>query len=107
MLVAGFIYATQGRRDKIDSKIFHFKPEEIVDGDTAEWIGAVYALLGEKQLALVWLRRTVQLGNHNYPWYQSDKNWDKLRDDPEFKRIMGEVEGYWKKYNKEFGQPIV
>jgi len=107
MLVAGFIYATQGRRDKIDPKVFHFKPQEIVDGDTAEWIGAVYALLGEKQPALLWLRRTVQLGNHNYSWYQRDKNWDKLRDDPEFKRIMTEVEGYWKKYNEEFGQPIM
>jgi eukaryotic-like serine/threonine-protein kinase len=76
----------------------------VVDGDLAEWIGAVYALLGEKQPALGWLRRAVQLGNHNFPWFQRDKNWDKLREDPEYKRIMLEVEGYWKHYNELFGR---
>src|SRR5579884_3226431 len=106
MLIAGFVYGSRGQRDKVNPKLFHYKPAEIIDGDTAEWIGAVYALLGEKQPALAWLRRTVEVGNHNYPWFQRDKNWDKLRDDPEFKRIMTEVEGYWKKYNEEFGQPI-
>ncbi len=45
---------------------------------------------------------TVQLGNHNYPWFQRDKNWDKLRSDPEFQRIMHEVEGYWKHYQELF-----
>jgi serine/threonine-protein kinase len=72
----------------------------VVDGDVAEWIGAVHALLGEKELALAWLRRAVRLGNHNYPWFQRDKNWDKLRTDPEFQRIMQEVEGYCKKYQE-------
>jgi serine/threonine-protein kinase len=71
-----------------------------VDGDVAEWIGAIHALLGEKESALAWLRRAVQLGNHNYPWFQRDKNWDKLRGDPEFQRILQVVESYWKKYQE-------
>lgn len=75
-----------------------YKPEEIVDGDLAEWIGAVYALLGEKEPALACLRQAVRRGNHNYPWYRRDKNWDKLRGDPAFRRIMSEVQGYWKHY---------
>ena len=76
-------------------------------GDTsnAEKIIAVYALLGEKQPALAWLRRAVQVGNHNFPWFQRDKNWDKLRGDAEFQRIMLEVEGYWKHYDELFGRP--
>ena len=106
MINAAFIYASRGERSKINPKLFRLKPEEVVDGDVAEWVGAMYALLAEKQPALAWLRRAVQLGDHNYPWYQRDKNWEKLRGDPEFKRIMGEVERYWKKYNEEFGQPI-
>ena len=65
----------------------------------------MYALLGEKQPALAWLRRAVQVGNHNFPWFQRDKNWDKLRGDAEFQRIMLEVEGYWKHYNELFGHP--
>ena len=32
-----------------------------------------------------------------------DKNWDKLRGEPEFQRIMREVEGYWKHCTELFG----
>jgi tetratricopeptide (TPR) repeat protein len=103
MVILGIVHAARGERDKINPRIFRYKPEEVVDGDLAEWIGAVYALQGEKEPALAWLRRAVEVGNHNYPWFQRDKNWDKLREDPEFQRIMGEVEGYWKHYNELFG----
>jgi hypothetical protein len=48
------------------------------------------------------LRRTVQLGNHNYPWFQRDKNWDKLHSDPEFQNIMREVEDYWTENQQQF-----
>jgi tetratricopeptide (TPR) repeat protein len=103
MVMSAMVHASRGERDKINPRIFRYKPEEMVDGDLAEWIGAVYALLGEKEPALAWLKRAVQVGNHNYPWFQRDKNWDKLRGDAEFQRIMGEVEGYWKHYNELFG----
>ncbi len=47
--------------------VFQREPEQYVDGDGAYWIGGVYAMLGDKKQALVWLRRAVALGNHNYP----------------------------------------
>ena len=103
LIFSAFVHASRGERDRIDPRVLRYKPDEVVDGDTAEWIGAIYALLGDKQTALVWLSRAVQLGDHNYPWYQRDKNWDKLRGDPEFQRIMREVEGYWKHYAELFG----
>jgi hypothetical protein len=53
-------------------------------------IGSLHALLGEKQQALVWLRRTLQVGNHNYSWSQRETNWDRLRPDPEFQSLMQE-----------------
>ncbi len=105
MVLSAIVHASRGERDQIDPRIFRYKPEEVVDGDLAEWIGSVYALLGEKQPALAWLRRAVQLGDHNFPWFQRDKNWDKVRGDAEFQRIMLEVEGYWKHYNELFGHP--
>jgi len=104
LVISAIVHASRGERDKIDPRIFQYKPAEVVDGDLAEWIGAVYALLGEKEPALAWLRRAVQVGNHNYPWFQRDKNWDKLRGDSEFQRIMAEVEGYWKHYKELFDQ---
>jgi TolB-like protein/tetratricopeptide (TPR) repeat protein len=103
MVFSAMVHAARGEREKIDPRFFRYKPEETVDGDLAEWIGSTYALLGDKQPALVWLRRAVAVGNHNFPWFQRDKNWDKLRGDPEFERIMTEVEGYWKHYKELFG----
>ena len=104
-VISAVVHASRNERDKIDPTVFRYKPEEVVDGDLAEWIGAVYALLGDKQPALAWLRRSVQLGNHNFPWFQRDKNWDRLRGDAEYKRLMLEVEEYWKHYNELFGNP--
>jgi len=104
MVFSAIVHASRGQRERIDPRIFRYKQEDVVDGDLAEWIGAVYALLGEKRPALAWLRRAVQLGDHNFPWFQRDKNWDKLRGDVEFQRILGEVEGYWKHYDALFGQ---
>ena len=75
----------------------------MIDGDYAYWTGGIHALLGEKEQALAWLRRAVDLGNHNYPWFQKDKNYDSLRGDPEYQRIMADIKGHWEKYRAEFG----
>jgi serine/threonine protein kinase/Tfp pilus assembly protein PilF len=98
--ILAVVLASQGKGDEIDPGILRTKPDEVVDGDLAEWIGATHALLGENKEAITWLKRAVQVGNHNYPWFQRDKNWDKLRGDPEFQRILSEVEGYWKNYQQ-------
>ena len=102
MIFSGYLHAMRGERDKIDPLVLAYRPEQIVDGDLAEWVGGVYALLGEKQTALSFLTRAVKLGDHNYPWFQRDKNWDKLHGDPDYEKLMREVEGYWKEYVREF-----
>jgi serine/threonine-protein kinase len=104
LIFSAYVHAMRGERDKIDPHVLRYRPEAIVDGDLAEWVGGVYALLGEKTTALAFLRRAVALGNHNYPWFQRDKNWDKLRGDPDYEKLMREVEGYWKGYVREFAK---
>jgi len=42
------------------------------------------AIRRNKQDALVWLERTVALGDTNYPWFQRDKNYESLRAEPEY-----------------------
>jgi serine/threonine-protein kinase len=101
--IAAFIYAARGQREKIDSRVFQFRPPQVIDGDLAYWLGGTYALLGERGQALVWLRRAVELGNHNYPWFQRDKNYDTLRADPEYQRIMSDVRSRWDEYRQLFG----
>ena len=64
------VSASRRERDKIDPRVFRYQPEETLYGDFAEWIGSVHALLGEKDLALAFLRQAVRRGNHNFPWFQ-------------------------------------
>jgi serine/threonine-protein kinase len=103
LLFAAYLHASRGERDMIDPVLLSRRPAEIVDGDEAEWIAGIYSLLHDKPKALLWLKRAVALGDHNYPWFQRDKNFNNLRGDPEFERLMRQVEGYWKQYTQEFG----
>ena len=61
------------------------------DHDVAYWLASAYALEGEREPALRWLRRAIALGNENKPWFERDKNWDELRSDPEYQRIIGGI----------------
>ena len=101
LIFSAYLHAMRGKRDKIDPEIFAYCPEQIIDGDLAEWVGSVYALLGEKAQALAFLRR-AKLGDHNYPWFLRDKNWNKLRGDADYERLMREAEAYWRQYTEEF-----
>jgi eukaryotic-like serine/threonine-protein kinase len=102
--MAAFLYASKGERDKIDGKILKARPREVTDGDAAYWTGGIHALLGDREEALAWLRRAVEVGNHNYPWFQRDKNYDTLRALPEYQRIMEEVRRHWEEYKQTFGE---
>jgi TolB-like protein/Flp pilus assembly protein TadD len=101
-MLAGFLYASRGQREKIDPRLFQYRPEQIIDGDGAYWIGGIYALLGDRQQALDWLKRTATLGDVNYPWFERDKNYDSLRSDPEYQSIMASVRRRWEAYKHEF-----
>ena len=99
---ASFLYASRNQRDKIDPALLRLTPDQCIDGDDAYWAGGMYALLGDKQKALIWLKRTVALGNMNYPWFQRDKNWDSLRSDSEYQSVMAGIRDRWQAYKNEF-----
>jgi len=101
-IMAAFLYASRHQRDKIDGRLFQYRLEEVIDGDQAYWLGGIYALLGDRQHALDWLKRTVAIGDVNYPWFERDKNYDSLRSDPEYQSIMAGVRQRWEAYKKEF-----
>jgi serine/threonine protein kinase/tetratricopeptide (TPR) repeat protein len=61
------------------------------DHDVAYWLASAYALEGMRDDALKWLRRAVELGNENKPWFMRDKNWDSLRDDPGYQTIVNSL----------------
>jgi serine/threonine-protein kinase len=61
------------------------------DHDVAYWLASAYAMEGEREEALKWLRRAIELGNENKPWFERDKNWEAFRDDPEYQRILNSI----------------
>jgi serine/threonine protein kinase len=101
-ILAAFLYASRGQREKIDPRLFLYRPEQVIDGDAAYWLGGIYALLGDRAHALIWLKRTVELGDTNYPWFERDKNYVSLRSDPEYQTIMAEIRQRWEANKKEF-----
>src|SRR5581483_4568279 len=104
-LIAAFVYASRHQPEKIDASLLRYRPNQVVDGDAAYWMGGIYALLGKRSDALNWLRQTVALGDVNYPWFEHDKNYDSLRSDPEYQKIMADVRQRWQAYKTEFTAP--
>jgi eukaryotic-like serine/threonine-protein kinase len=104
VLLAAFLYASRGERQKIDPRLFQYQVQNVIDGDVAYWVGSIYALLGNPNEAVLWLKRAVELGNQNYPWFERDKNWDKLRGNPQYQQVMAQVRRQWQQYTAEFGQ---
>jgi TolB-like protein/Tfp pilus assembly protein PilF len=99
---AGVVHAARGNRQTVDPAILKVKPGEIINPELAYWISGLYALLGEEATSLVWLRHALELGNENYPWLERDKNFDKLRSSPEFRRIAEEMRSRWEKNRELF-----
>ena len=99
---AAIVHAARREPQKIDPRVLRYRPEQITDGDYAYFLGGMYALLGNRDQALVWLKRTVELGDVNYEWFQRDKNFDSLRGDAEYQAIMAGVKQRWQEYKKEF-----
>ncbi|HEX8290436.1 MAG TPA: protein kinase, partial [Pyrinomonadaceae bacterium] len=62
------------------------------DHDIAYWLATTHAMLGDRDQALHWLDRAIDLGNENRTWFESDPNWESLREDPRFVALMRRIE---------------
>jgi tetratricopeptide (TPR) repeat protein len=50
-------------------------------------IGCLYALRGEKKLALQFLEKAFQKGFHELDHFENDADWETLRNDPQFQEL--------------------
>jgi tetratricopeptide (TPR) repeat protein len=55
-------------------------------------IACVYAVLGDKDKAMAWLERTVNTGFACWPFFRIDPHLESLREEPEFKRLVADLE---------------
>jgi serine/threonine-protein kinase len=79
----------EGARAQLNERVHE---AAAADHDIAYWLATTYAMLGEREEALEWLGRAIDLGNENRTWFESDPNWEELREDPGFRALMRRLE---------------
>ena len=52
------------------------------------WIACQYSLLGDKNSCVRVLKRSIDAGFFNYPFFLIDPFLDPVRDDPEFQKVL-------------------
>jgi TolB-like protein/DNA-binding SARP family transcriptional activator len=65
---------------------------------TAYSIASAYAILRQPTPALRWLRRAAEEGWPCYPYFATDPNLDRIRNDPEVGAYMRELKRRWERY---------
>jgi eukaryotic-like serine/threonine-protein kinase len=63
-------------------------------------IASAYAVLGEADLAVQWLRRAAEDGLPCYPLFEKDPNLNNLRQDPGYLALMTELRPQWERWNR-------
>ncbi|HXI26269.1 MAG TPA: tetratricopeptide repeat protein, partial [Pyrinomonadaceae bacterium] len=90
-IYSGFLSAlgfNEEAREQLNDEV---KKTADTDHDVSYWLASAYAMEGERDEALRWLRRAIALGNENKPWFERNPAWDSLKDDPEFQQIIGSI----------------
>jgi hypothetical protein len=67
------------------------------------YLAAAQATLGRPSEAIAKIRLASETGLPNYPLFLSDTHFDSLRDHPEMKSLMSELEADWLEFKREFG----
>jgi serine/threonine-protein kinase len=62
-----------------------------VDPDVSYWIASAYLMAGKTEPAFTWLERSISLGNHNIPWFESNPIWKPVHADPRFTELMSSI----------------
>ena len=60
----------------------------------------VFASRGERQR--IDPQQAVNLGNHNDPWIVRDRNYDVLRGDARYEKILAVARHEWERFRQQF-----
>lgn len=55
-------------------------------------VACVHAVVGETDKAMAWLERSVETGFACWPFFRLDPHLEGLRGEPEFQRLVGDLE---------------
>jgi serine/threonine-protein kinase len=74
------------------------------DGEMAYRLATYFAIEGDASEALHWLRRTIYLGNENYPWFQKNPAWNRLRTNADFEQILADLKKSFRKNQRTWNR---
>ena len=90
--ILAFCLSALGKHREADEQLTEkVKGAAAADHDVAYWIATAYLLQGRQAEAFRWLETAIDLGNENYPWFESDPNWAEVKEDPRFLGLMQRI----------------
>jgi serine/threonine-protein kinase len=63
-------------------------------------LATYFAVEGDESEALHWLRRAIYLGNENYPWFNVNPSWSRLKSHGDFERILEDLKKTFRRHQK-------
>src|SRR6266567_1324259 len=83
----GLVYAAQGKRVEALQIIKELEEISGASLSQAHWMAKIYAVLNEKEQALLWLESGLATGAIG-AFYKDDPVWDPIRSDPRFADLL-------------------
>ncbi len=87
----GHVYAVSGQKDEARKVLDELKQLSGQQYVPATSIALVYAGLGEKDQAFVWLEKGLAERSFQMQWLKVEPRWDNLRSDPRFTDLVRRV----------------
>ncbi len=72
------------------------------DSEMAYRLATYFAVEGDESEALHWLRRSIYLGNENYPWFLKNPAWNALHGHTDFDRILEDLKKSFRRNQKNW-----
>ena len=91
LMIAAQVQAVGGNRDEALSNLKRAGENAFVKKNPASFafeIAAGYALLGETERALEWLKKSKEVSGYGFSFSQVDPRLDKIRSDPRFIELV-------------------
>ena len=76
------------------------------DGEMSYRLATYFALDGDATEALHWLRKSIYLGNENFPWFDSNPAWAKLHENEDLAKVMTRLKKTFRQNQQRWKQLI-
>jgi TolB-like protein/DNA-binding winged helix-turn-helix (wHTH) protein/Flp pilus assembly protein TadD len=87
----GHVYAVTGKKTEARTEIAELKQTSEKEYLPASSIALIYAGLGEKDQAFVWLNKAYEQRAFQMQWIKIEPRWDGLRSDPRFEDLLRRI----------------